>query len=1330
MSTSTQPEGTEANPAENTSEQSHGETEILVPDKYQIVALAPVEFFTTKRLNLARDNHKSNHSGGVEDLEKARVRDIEEVIRDFTNLNYKVYTEQIDLNYFNQIDVYNLTYDVEDAKKIADKIETIIKEGMKNKEKNGDIYFETIFDDKFIEYAKDYIKKFYKEDGEKFKDQLNQIDDIADIGKEKLRELMEYEIEKSFQAKLRRKNQFEFDLRKQLKNIVPKSDKVNIAQINLLIAEAKVNMEAKKPINEIFNSRYRMSRDLPDVRTVLRDAERELSRVTEYCVEDSFWDELNQNLRDVTPKNDENIVAKIEELIAEAKNNIEAKKPINEIFGNRYRMPQDLPDVNTVLRDAEKKIYNQAEYLIEEDFLDELKQKPEAVSLKDDNVAIAQINLLIAQAKANIEAKKPINEIFSNRYKILRTVLRDAEEKLREHAENNVKEEFWDELRQNLRDVTPKNDENIVANIEGLIAEAKNNIEAKKPINKIFGNKYRMSRDLPDVRTVLRDAEEKLREHAENNVKEEFWDELRQNLRDVTPKNDENIVANIEGLIAEAKANIKTIKPINEIFGNRYRVSRDLPDVRTVLRDAKRELREHEESNVKKGFWDELKQNLETVTQKDNNVAIAQIDLLIAQAKANIKAKKPIAEIFEDRHRMSRDLPDVRSVLRNAEREMNTTIKYSVLNEFWEKLKQDLEKVNQKNDKVAIAQINLLIAEAKASIEAKKPIDEIFESGYRILRDFPDTRTILNEAERKLSETTEYCIGKKFWRKLKKSLKKVTLRKRKNINVSLNKLIIEAKNNMEEKKPVNEIFFNLERELRNFDDVNAVLKEFKKKIIISYNIYDKTFDNFINFLKGKLKDLNKNMIIYGKVNEKIEKTKNDLDLLKQKLSRHEESILQEHNASILQEIEKLDKNDGIEDNIKAIEKVIENLQSSDAIEANNSFQDSSEDEIVENVQKKLNELYNESIFASNYSASGNKYMEERVFWSKLSKHLLVEEILVDFKTGLNAKHIKSVDILAAIPQNPSYSKIENETKTGIVLLLIIDIDMKKNQELYSNDFEMGELFLDPINVRTILNLIVQKFHIGSESSKFNELLGDKSFIKDTSILHIVSCSNFDFSHNKEDARFGLSLKQQNLIKKIIPRFFIDRDNQEKSELIFIPKKNLDSIDNDKISSALISYLNQSLAIVNQDNSSAEGYRNQMIGLQIVFQSFLQRLSQYNDVLRSIAIAENRDDLFDNKTETSMFNNQLHYTYTIPDEVINLSKQHSDIAVLRELLTSTTITHQIDIFKERREAFFSIKENYEKQQRDKKTDKMSKIIEWTLVGFACITVVFSILELIF
>ena len=903
------------------------------------------------------------------------------------------------------------------------------------------------------------------------------------------------------------------------------------------------------------------------------------------------------------------------------------------------------------------------------------------------------------------------------------SVLRDAETKLREKTEYNVDDSFWEKLEQNLKNVTPKNDENIVANIEELIAKAKADIEARKPMNETFG-RYRISQDLPDVNTVLSDAKEEIHKFAKYPAKDSFFDELRQNLENTLPENSEVTSAQIDLLIAEAKANMKAKKPIDETFG-RYRISQDLPDVNTVLSDAKEEIHKFAKYPAKDSFFDELRQNLENTLPENSEVTSAQIDLLIAEAKANMKAKKPIDETF-GRYRISQDLPDVRTVLRDAEKKMYRQAEYRIKEGFWDELKQNLESVTQKNNEVATAQIELFIAKAKANIKAEKPIDEIFEDRYRILRDFPNAHTMLREAEKKLSETTEYCVDKKFWKKLKKDLKKVTLRKQKNINVSINKLILEAKNNMEEKKPVNEIFFNLERELRNFDDVNTMLKEFKKKIIISYNVYDKTFDNFINFLRRELKNLNMDMIIYGKVNEKIEKTKNDLASLEQKLGDvcHEERIPQECEDSILQEIEKLDKNDRIEDNIKAIEKVIENFQSSDAIEANNSFQDSNKDEIMENMQRKLNELYNESIFDINNSASGSKYMEERIFWSKLSKHLLVDEILRGSKSELNAKHIKSVDILVAIPQESGYDTTEEGIKTGIVLLLIIDvdIDIKENKELSSEAFEIGELFLDPINVGTILNLVFDRFHIKNELSEFSKLLSEQPIMRGSSILHIISCPDFAFRFNEDGNMQELAKECEDLIGKFIPEYFTHYTNQENSELNFILRKNPESNDKNASSSALISYSNRLLAIMKKDDLFTKN-RDRIIGLQIVSQSYLQRLTQFNKALMSIAIDENRESLLDDK-DSDRFNNQLHYTYTTPDELINLSVQDPDAVALRKLLESTTISNQIAIFEERRKAFFSVKENFENQQREEKVDKANKRIQLGIFVLAFITALYN------
>ena len=436
------------------------------------------------------------------------------------------------------------------------------------------------------------------------------------------------------------------------------------------------------------------------------------------------------------------------------------------------------------------------------------------------------------------------------------------------------------------------------------------------------------------------------------------------------------------------------------------------------------------------------------------------------------------------------------------------------------------------------------------------------------------------------------------------------------------------------------------------------------------------------------------------------------------MMRHREPIIKK---SILQEIRMFDRNDGIEDNVNKIVSMIESLQGNNTNINNTTSYDLNIDEIMENMYKKLNELYNSSAYSIDENTNESNNNRKNTFFKKLPKYLLIDEMLKNSKSNLDARHIKSIDILAAIPsKKPFGDKIEEGTKTGMVLLLIINIDLKESKSLADENIEeIGKLFLKPNNAATILNLVYNKFLPIKKSSKFNEWLDNKSKINYSSALHIISCPDFVFKLNEDGNVPELTKEFEDLIEKFIPEYSTHYTNQENSELNFIPRKNSKLNKRSEFTSALISYSNRLLAIMGEDNSFAED-RDRIIGLQIVSQLFWQRLSQFNDVLMSISIDENRESLLDDK-DSDRFNNQLHYTYTVPDELINLSVQDHDTAVLRKLLGSTTISNQTEIFKERRQTFFSIKENFENWQRD-------SIIQWSLVGLAVITIVFSILEL--
>ena len=1332
MSTSTQPEGAEASSSENTSGQSHNETEMTV-DEYQIVAVAPVEFFTPERLN--------NFINKYNNKEKARVETLENYIKELTNFDYKIFVEQIDMNDLERelIDKESYNSGMANQNKTIEEVIDIneiiklIKRGMDKKN-----HFKDILGNEFVDKIKDYINEFFSDKETKQNFYLNDINKIAKKNKEKLHNLMDYNINYSLWTKLKRKNSEDYfwcELEKQLRAIIPRNDKVAIAQIQLLIAEAKANVDNKEPIDEIFGNKFRMSRrsqDLPDVRSVLRKAERKLHEHVEYDIDNNFWDKLDLNLRNVAP-DDDKIIAKIKELVDKAKDNVENNKPVDEIFGNKFRLlrrSQDLPDVRSVLRDAETKLREKTKYRVDSSFSAELEQNLRNVTPNDDDEIAANIKELTAKAKNNKATDKSVNELFENIKQMLReqdlpdvcSVLDNAETKLHEHVEYDVDDNFWDKLEKDLGSVILNNDDEIIAKIKELVTEAKGNVDAEKQIDEIFENMKERLQDLPGVQTVLDGVEKKLSEQTENFNEKYFLCDLKLQLKASIPRCDKVANAKIDLVIAETEANLDLKEPIGKIFRNISRRLRVLFNVRTVLRDAERKLCEQVRYDVDDDFWNDLEQDLGNVTLNDDNKIGAKIKEVVDEAKNNIDAQKPIDEIFGNKFRLSRrtrDLPDVHTVLRNAETKLHEKPKYHIESNFWTELKQKLENVTPNEDEKIAAKIKELIAEAKNNVAEEKPVDEIFGKRYRMsrtARSLPDVHTVLRGAERRLREHAKYNVKEDFWIKLEQDLGNFTLNDNEKIATKIKEVIDEAKSNLAAKNPINEIFWNLDRKLRNLPNVYTVLRNFKERISITYYKDKSKCNEFINSLEEDINGLNVRLSsdyksifeICSNVSKKLEKFNNRLTYFEDTLRTildSEQSVIKE------EDVQEINRDISIENNIDKIEIMFEHYQN----DGTNDGSPSKDPNEAEKVYAKLNQLYNFSAFNDNENSDASDKNTKDYFLDKLPKYLLIEEILKNSESEFDARHVKSVDILVAIPRNHSNEKISTE----IVLLLVIDINFEEDRELEPEDFEIGKMLLDSFNVKTIFDLFYNRFHIKNELSEFNKLLSKQPIMRDSSILHTISCPNFEFA--SDNSALKLSQAQLNLIERIIPGFSIARLNQDNSELKYISRKNLESSETNKISSTLISYLNQSLAIENQNNSSEENYRNHMIGLQIISQSFLQRLSQYNDALRSIAIEENRNNLFNSKDDSNIFNNQLHYTYTISDEVINLSSRHSDIAVLRDLLASATIINKTEIFKERRETFFSIKENYENWQRD-------SIVQLSLVGLAVMTIVFSILEL--
>ena len=1166
MSTSTQPEGTEASPSENTSGQSHDGDKMAMPDKYQIVAVAPVEFFTTKNLDDARNEYfKQSNEIHVQknSNDESRVKDLERHIKAFSNFDLKIYTDQINIEKIKYSEDHNS--DFIELDELATKITALIEEGM-NKKKS----FENILGGELIEKAEDYLKELLDEDDKQFNQLLDSIKDTASDMKDMLRDRMKYHTKKGFWSKLKQ----------ELEASVPEDDEVANARINLLIANAKANMEAKKPISEIFVCIFKVPRDFAGMHKVLQDSAEELYKFATYDVEDSFWDELKRKLNDFVPENDKVADARINLLIADAKANIEAKKPIDRIF-EVVREFQDLPSVRSVLRDAERELHEHATYDVEDSFWDELKRKLNDFVPENDKVADARINLLIADAKANIEAKKPIDRIFE------------------------VVREF---------------------------------------------------QDLPSVRSVLRDAERELHEHATYDVEDSFWDKLKQNLKASVPQEDEVATARINLLIADAKANIEAKKPIDKLYRYRYQISRYLPNASTVLRDAERELHEHATYDVKDSFWDELKQNLKASVPQEDEVATARINLLIADAKANIEAKKPIDKLYRYRYQISRYLPNASTVLRDAERELHEHATYDVKDSFWDELKQNLISIIPKKDKNSLAKIEKIIVEAKTNIAAKKPLNETFRTSYRVFWNLPKAQTILRKFQ-------------------------------KNISVS------------------------------HYNDRKNFIK------IFSNQLREAFWDNS--------KNTNTNNI-YNYTNNMLEQFEECLSLFEEKLNKiyFGDQIILYNEKDILEEINGLTIDDSVEDNINKINNIVENLldynQNSDFHEENDSAKilDKIQVDLIRgNLYIKLNELYN---------LSPNNTDSKDDFLSKLSKFLLVEKILEYSESNVKIVHIKGIDILVAVPRKNYGDNIEEkEMKTGIAILLIIDVDpfvfsadQEESNIIYPKNVQIEKLFSETKDVEIILDLIYNKFcpNYNSESKNFESVEIDKFFanmskINYSSILHIASFPNFELNiDNANDGDIFLNDDINNLIKKIIPEYSIEQISKDNLALNCITRVNSKG----KFHSFLVSYPNRLLAIINSEDSFKEN-KDRVIGLQIVYQSFFQRLSQFNNALRSIATDKNCKSI---TTKSDRFNEQLHHTYTIPDELINLYKQDLDIAVLRKLLTSTTISNQIEIFKERRKTFFGIKENFENQQREEKVDKANTRIQLGIFVLAFITALYN------
>jgi len=412
-----------------------------------------------------------------------------------------------------------------------------------------------------------------------------------------------------------------------------------------------------------------------------------------------------------------------------------------------------------------------------------------------------------------------------------------------------------------------------------------------------------------------------------------------------------------------------------------------------------------------------------------------------------------------------------------------------------------------------------------------------------------------------------------------------------------------------------------------------------------------------------------------------------------------------------------------------------------------------EKENLEKFLKKLGDLINNGVNNCNSKKMEKIHSNMNKNSEDCEENWLIENIYIEFFRKFYNEIDKSRNIDMSKSKSISRDKEKGQKENG-----------NDNEDKLSNEDSILRLH-NKIEVNYVFTFFICKgfdFYIIPQVNQTDDSIkysGDAWFLETNKIYkHYkkdIYISEYAYNNlcNYEKIKYALQKNHSWLIKELIPEAEI-----RPKDLYYIPKINGGGYND--YSSILLRHINRLCCFIKGKYVESEEAddKNRIIGMQIIINSFWHRMVEFSRIMRAMCLSnpkkiQREDELGKKKgwakrdqkkskenSEThkmykmdsgveSDFENQIHTTPTLAEQIIDVNSTDQDALTLSDLANYHSISSAKDYFNEQKEIYFRLRAEKKQMERDDSANKADRKIQVAVLILALITIPIGIIEIV-
>lgn len=350
------------------------------------------------------------------------------------------------------------------------------------------------------------------------------------------------------------------------------------------------------------------------------------------------------------------------------------------------------------------------------------------------------------------------------------------------------------------------------------------------------------------------------------------------------------------------------------------------------------------------------------------------------------------------------------------------------------------------------------------------------------------------------------------------------------------------------------------------------------------------------------------------------------------------------------------------------------------------------------------------------------------------------------------------------------AELKGDKKVDGIFKLIVDLlpdDLFKDEDgkgvaknPLHNEIEINYVFVYFVCKGFDFHILTDTFQV-DDNIKYS---GDAWFLNKGKIYKDIKndkyiSENYYFEHIKDKSQQSNFVElSENETYYWLTDTLIPEAQIRPKDIYYIPKIN--GGDRHDYSSVLVKFRNRLCCFIKEKyvNDPDADDQNRIVGMQIVLNSFWHRLIEFSRIMRTMCLSnpkksQSEDKLDKERVEAkrdkrkskeysethkmykmdsgveSDFENQIHTTPTLAEQIIDVNSTDQDALTLSDLANYHSISSAKNYFNEQKEIYFRLRADEKQEDREKKANKADQRIQIAVLILALITVPIVIIEIV-